>query len=159
MASPKPVAPTAPLRLHGLDAEDLQLISAHLQDALLRVGDLAYLPEEKRFALVASRFDWTAQTRGHLERCRTGVHFETVRSARFKGVPRDRPDEMLSLLAIYFEPGEILPEGRIRLVFSGDAAILLEVDCIEAQLCDLGPRWAVANCPTHKLDEGAAPGS
>ncbi len=45
MASPKPVAPTAPLRLQALDAEDLQLISAHLQDALLRAGDLAYLPE------------------------------------------------------------------------------------------------------------------
>ncbi len=66
---------------------------------------------------------------------------------------------MLALLAISFEPGETPPQGRIRLVFSGDAAISLEVDCIEAQLCDIGPRWAVANCPTHKLDEGAAPGS
>ena len=49
MDSPKPAAPTQPLRLLALDAEDLALVSAHVQDAVLRVGDLAYLPRKKAF--------------------------------------------------------------------------------------------------------------
>ncbi len=159
MDSPKPAAPTQPLRLLALDAEDLALVSAHVQDALLRVGDLAYLPRMKRFALVASRFDWIAQPGGRLERCLSGLHFETVRGVRYAGVARDRPDGVLELLALVFEPGAMAPEGRIRLVFAGGATILLDVDCIEAQLCDLGPRWPVSSCPTHKLDEDGGAGS
>jgi hypothetical protein len=159
MDSPKPAAPTQLLRLFALDAEDLALVSAFVQDALLRVGDLAYLPRMKRFALVGSRFDWAAQPGGRLERCLSGLHFETVRGVRYAGVARDRPDGVLELLALVFEPGAMAPEGRIRLVFAGGATILLDVDCIEAQLCDLGPRWLVSSCPTHKLDEGGGAGS
>ena len=156
---PSNTADTPHLRLHALDAEDLALISAHLQDALLRVGDLAYLPKERRFALIASRFDWALQAQGRLERCRAGLHFEAVRGGRYAGVAREHPDGVLELLAVVFEPGAPPPEGRIRLIFAGGATILLNVDCIEAQLCDLGPRWPVSSCPTHKLDEDGGAGS
>lgn len=160
MTSPETIArPPSPLRLHALDAEDLAFFSALLQDALLRVGDIAYLPREKRFALLAARFDWEEKARGRLERCSAGVHFEMVTSARYKGVPREHPDETLELLAVVFEPGPTAPAGSIRLVFSGGATILLEVENIEAQLCDLGPRWPVSSCPAHELDEGAGSGS
>jgi hypothetical protein len=146
------------LRLQALDAADLTLLSAHVQDATLRVGDMAYLRAERRFALLAARFDWESQPEGQHQRCATGLHFEAVRAVRSQGVARERPDDMLALLAVVFEPDGEGPEGRVRLVFAGGATILLEVDCIEAQLADLGPRWEVSSCPAHKLDEGAGAG-
>jgi hypothetical protein len=156
MASPKPQPKAPPLRLHALDEEDLHLMSACLQDALLRVGDMVFLPHKRRFALIADRFDWAAEaSTGALERARAGLHFEAVRGVRYRSVARDYPNMVLELLTIAFEAGP-QPEGRIRLIFAGGAVISLDVDCIEAQLGDLGPRWPVSICPAHELDEGAA---
>ncbi len=157
--SNEPLRPSPPgppgLKLHALDAEDLGLISAHLQDALVRVGDLAYLPQKRRFAVIASRFDWEAEAEGRFERVRTGLHFEGVKRARCQRIARDRPDAILCLLAVVFEPGVEPPDGQIRLVFAGGADILLDVECAEAQLTDIGPRWKVEARPRHRLDEGA----
>lgn len=149
----------AGLKLLAMDAEDLACLSAHLQDALVRVGDLAFLPEKNRFALVGSRFDWAAEDGGRHERCRTGVHFEGVRRVRQRRIARDRPDAVLELLALTFEPAGDPPGGLVRLIFAGGAAILLDVECVEARLCDLGPRWSVTACPSHELDEGGGGGS
>ncbi len=163
MAPPSPCQKAAPLRLHALDSEDLSLISAHLQDALVRVGDIAFLPEKRRFALVGSRFDWAAELDGRLERCRSGLHFEGVQRVRCQRVARDRPDAILELLAVTFEPDAEPPSGVVRLIFAGGASIQLDVECVEAQLCDVGPRWKVCARPTHdfsrELDENAARGS
>jgi hypothetical protein len=158
MDSPNSAPPTQPLRLLALDVEDLALISAQLQDAVVRIGDLAYLAKKKRFTLIASRFDWAAQPLGRLERCLAALHFETVRTVHYGGFARERPNGLLVLLALLFEPGPIAPEGRVRFIFAGGATILLDVDCIEAQLSDLGPRWRASSCPTHKLDEGGGAG-
>ncbi len=157
---PLPFEKEAPgLRLHALDAEDLSFISAHLQDALVRVGDISYQPQKRRFVLVGSRFDWAAEIEGRLERCRTGLHFEGVTRVRCQRVARDHPDAILELLAIAFEPGPEAPEGAVRLIFAGGAEIRLEVECVEAQLADVGPRWRVTARPSHTLDENAAAGS
>lgn len=151
------------LRLHALDSEDLALISAHLQDALVRVGDIAFLPGKRRFALIGSRFDWAAELDGRLERCRVGLHFEGVQRVRCQRVARERPDEILELLAVTFEPDAEPPSGVVRLIFAGGASIQLDVECVEAQVADVGPRWAVAARPVHEccreLDENAARGS
>jgi hypothetical protein len=149
----------ASLRLQALEAEDLALISAHLQDSLVRVGDILYQPLKRRFALVGSRFDWEAEVEGRLERCRAGLHFEGVTRVRCQKVARDRPDLILELLAVTFEPAAEAPAGSIRLVFAGGAEILLDVECVEAQLCDVGPRWRVETRPAHVLDGNAATGS
>jgi hypothetical protein len=146
------------LRLQALDDEDLTALSAHLQDALARVGDMGFAPTKRRFALIVSRFDWAAEAEGRLERCRSGVHFEGVLAARCKGVPRDDPHAVLSLLAVTFEPAGEPPGGVLRLVFAGGAEVALEVECIEAGLSDLGPRWAANHRPAHKLDEDARKG-
>lgn len=138
---------TPPLRLAALDAEDLGVISAHLQDASVRVGDMAYLPKSLRFALVASRFDWPLALRGTRERCRTGLHFERVSRVARSGFDQDA-DRVLNLLAIMFTEGEA-PSGTITLTFSGGAAIRLEVECVEAALSDIGPRWPVEDKPGH----------
>ncbi|GLI92851.1 DUF2948 family protein [Methylocystis echinoides] len=148
---------TPALRLHALDSEDLALLSAHLQDALVRVGDIAFLPGKRRFAFVGSRFDWAAEMEGRLERCRAGLHFEGVQRVRCQRVTRDQPDMVLALLAVTFEPGAEAPGGTIRLTFAGGAAICLDVECVEAQLCDIGPRWKTASRPSHDisaLEEG-----
>jgi hypothetical protein len=147
-----------PLRLQAFDAEDLALISAHLQDATLRVCDLAFFKEKHRFAIVAARFDWSAHETGRLERCASGLHFDHVSAVRSLGFSRSEAEAMLALLAILFEPEDQGPEGRIRLIFAGGAEILLEVGSVEAQLRDLGTRWPVSSKPTHPLDEDAATG-
>ena len=154
MAHPSPQPDAAMLRLHALDEEDLAIVSAILQDALIRVGDLAYLPGQRRFALVGARFDWAAEAEGRLERCRAGLHFEGVQRARLLRVPHDRPETVLALLAVTFEPGPEAPAGVVRLVFAGGGAIQLDVECIEAQMRDMGPRWAVKSRPSH--DPGPA---
>lgn len=140
-----PTAELPPLKLVALDAEDLAVMSAHLQDATLMVGDMAFLPKSRRFALVAARFDWLKAARGFCERCSTGLHFERVLGVKRIGFAQD-PETRLNLLAIMFEPGSA-PSGTIVMRFSGGGALRLEVECLEAALSDLGPRWAVDTKP------------
>lgn len=149
MAQPDPDMKMPPLRLHAVDAEDLALVSAVLQDMLVRVGDMAFLPQNGRFALVGARFDHVAERDGRLERCRSGLHFETVVGVRYRGILRDQPDAILSLLAVTFEAGPNEPSGAVNLLFAGGGAIRLDVECVEAQMRDIGPRWAVKSRPTH----------
>ena len=138
------------LRLLALDGDDLAIISAHLQDAVLKAGDLSYLPDQTAFALLARRFDW--ETGGDDPRRRlTGLHIDRVLSCRSRGIDRSRPDEALNLLAVTFDVGDA-PSGTLRLVFAGGASIELAVECIEARLKDLGPVWATETRPEHKLE-------
>ena len=146
------------LRLVAFDADDLSVVSAHMQDALVRVGDMAWLPEQDRFALVLSRFDWVAAAEGRCERATTGLHFDRVRTVRQTGVPQTTPNVVLELLAISFEPTDA-PAGRVLLTFAGGAAIELLVECLEACVRDMGPRWTAKCRPGHPLDGEAAPGS
>ena len=137
------------LKLAAFDREDLEILSAHLQDAVLCVGDMAYLPRERRFALVACRFDWEGAATGELRRRRTGLRFERVVSVRQCRVRRDDPKAVLNLLAVTFEETEP-PAGVVTLVFSGGAAVRLQVECLEAALSDLGPAWETARRPAHE---------
>jgi hypothetical protein len=140
------------LRLVAFDSDDLAIVSANLQDALIRVGDMTYLPRSKRFALVAARFDWVAATKGKMERCYTGLHFERVLKAGRRGFEQQVPGTMLNLLSISFtQTAE--PAGEVVLTFSGGAAVRLAVECLEAQLRDIGPRWQAKCCPGHRLED------
>jgi len=139
------------LKLVALDQEDLSVISAHLQDAIVRVGDLAYLPAEHRFALVARRFDWEAGADEQPRRRLTGLHFERVTGVRVRGIDRGKPDDVLNLLAIAFDSGDA-PSGTATLIFAEGAAIQVELECIEMQMKDLGPVWEAEGRPTHDLD-------
>jgi len=141
------------LKLVALDDEDLQIISAHLQDAVLKVGDLDYFQREKRFVAVANRFVWERAEAGRaarrtFERRRSVLHFDRVTAVKVHGVDRSRKDEVLSLLALRFLPGEA-PAGVVEFTFSGDAAIRLDVECIEAKLTDLGSAWEARGKPAH----------
>ena len=139
------------LKLVALDGDDLAVVSAHLQDAVVRVGDIAYLPDERRFAMVARRFDWGS---GEGPRRRlTGLHFDRVLRCRSRDLDRSKPDSSLNLLAVTFE-GTDGPGGRAALVFAGGGTIEVEVECIEARMQDLGPVWACSGRPVHDLESG-----
>jgi hypothetical protein len=148
----------AELKLIAFDADDLSVMSAHLQDALLKVGEIAYLPRERRFAAIGNRFDWVdalQSSNGGEEayrRRRAGLRFERVLGAQVQGFDLARKDQVVSLLAIGFEPMEP-PAGNVTLHFADGAAIRLHVECIEAELKDLGPVWSVASMPKHPTDE------
>ncbi len=140
------------LKLIALDADDLAVISAHMQDAVLHVGDMAYLKREMRFAIVANRFDWLeasqASGEGRFERRATGLRFERVLDAQIQGIDLTRKNDCLALLAISFETVEA-PAGYVTLHFSGSGAVRLHVECIEAELKDLGIAWRTRCKPEH----------
>ena len=139
------------LRLVALDQEDLAVISAHLQDAEVRIGDLAFLPQDRRFVLVAQRFDWEISPEEPPQRRLTGLHFERVQRVRCRGVDRSNPDRILNLLGVTFMETDA-PSGTATLFFEEGAAIQLDMECVEAQMKDLGPVWPCNKRPVHDVD-------
>jgi Protein of unknown function (DUF2948) len=136
--------------LAAQDAEDLQIISARLQDAVARVGDLVYLPKKHRFAAVLNRFKWESGQRGDL-RVRSGLHFDGVLSVKSKKLKLTTPEGVVSLLAVNFTPKAADdPAGTVELVFAGGGTILLEVECLDAGLADLTGDWAARGRPAHE---------
>lgn len=137
-----------PLRLVAFDSEDLDIVSANLQDALVQVGEMAFLPRQKQFVFLASRFDWVKAAAGPLERCRTGLHFERVLKVSCSGFgPRDHA-LILNLLRIGFRETDA-PAGEVDLIFSGGRALRLQVECLEARLRDGDARWTAKAQPGH----------
>ena len=128
------------LRLMARDPDDLAVVSAHMQDAVVRVGDITFLPKQRRFALVAARFDWLSAEARRMERRYVGLHFDHVSRVTRAGIDQTKPDGVLNLLSLSFAPGEA-PGGVVTLTFSGGGAIRLEVECVEARMRDLGSRW------------------
>jgi hypothetical protein len=141
-----------PLRLLAEDAEDLKVMSACLQDAIGKVGDFAFLPEQRRFAFVINRFVWEAcgdKKGGCFWRTRAGAHFDDVRAVQHKNLKAGLKDAVVELLAIRFEPGTS-GEGAVILDFAGGGAIRLEVDAVSAELHDLSDPWRTQRRPTHE---------
>lgn len=143
------------LRLVALDAEDLAILSAHCQDAVLKVRDLRWMRAEKRFVLPMNRFAWEAAAEGswrkrHYERRRSALYFARVETVKSTAVDRAGRDTVLDLLSIRFEPRDE-PSGDVVLDFAGGATIRLTVECLEVQLADLGPAWSTPHAPRHLL--------
>src|SRR5215475_9591951 len=92
------------LVLAAADAEDLEIISARLQDAVARVKDLVYLPKSRRFAGLFNRFKWESAGTHDGTRVRSGLRIDGVLSAKAFKLRTDNPDAAASLLAIRFEP-------------------------------------------------------
>jgi hypothetical protein len=145
---------SAALRLRAEDAEDLSVISACLQDALVPVCDLAYDREDHSFFLVANRFRWEdgvrhAHEEGSFRRSLCGVKFREVAVVTYTGFRRSDSGRILSLLAIRHE------EAAVRLDFSGGASIRLEVARIFCHARDLGEPWPTPWQPRHDAEERA----
>lgn len=138
------------LHLTAFDAEDLDVISAQLQDAVVRFADVGYLKRQRRFAFVANRFAWDALPAR--ERRRTGVSFGDVTRVRRQGPQQPGDLTVLSLLSITFA-GDEKPDslgGVVTLTFSAGHVIALEVDCIDVRFDDLGPAWSTDMTPEHE---------
>ena len=146
--------PSKPLKLVALDKEDLEVISAHCQDAVLRLDDIGYVQKSRRFVLMLNRFDWeTALKTGkdhQLRRRRAALRFECVDHAEHNNLKSKKKDHALKLLAIKFEERQA-PSGVLSLIFSGDCEIKLSVECIEIELNDLGAMWETQSMPDHKI--------
>ena len=143
------------LKLAALDEEDLAVLSAHVQDAVLKVADMAYLPKENRFVVVMNRFGWeqVAGRRRDYQRRRAALTFDRVDAVKTSRIRRADGDAVLNLLAVEFSPSNP-PAGAITLVFAGGGAVRLDVECIEVRLADLGAAWATTAKPSHDLDAG-----
>lgn len=134
------------LKLTAKDTEDLKVISAHMQDALVRLADIRYLAKPRQFAIVANRFAWEQQPKS--ERRRSGLHFEHVLNVKQQGIVEQAKDAVLSLLAISFEPGPE-PSGTVVLTFSANCTIRLNVEYLDLQLKDLSGAWTTDFTPHH----------
>jgi hypothetical protein len=139
------------LKLLALDLDDLAIVSAHLQDAVFKVGDIRWLPGEKMFSLAANRFVWeqAARKRKGFERRRAALVLKRVMAVRSTGIDRNRKEDVLCLLALRFHQKGEGPEGTVELVLAGEATIALDVECIEVALADIGGAWETASKPRH----------
>ncbi len=139
-----------PVKFIALDRDDLEVVSAHLQDALVKVADVVWRPKEQRVVVGLNRFDWLAAdgTRPELRRCRSALRFERVTGCKCRNVDPAGKDAVLNLLAVEFSQDDA-PAGVVTLIFSGGGMLRLEVECLEAELADLGPAWPAKVRPTH----------
>jgi hypothetical protein len=147
-----------PLFLLAMDSEDLSIVSAHMQNAVVRIGEMAYLPAEQRFVLMAARYDWLAAPQ-QAQRVRAGLHFDHVTRVTQSGVDQNAPQQALNLQSLLFKPfsGEgQQPTGHILLAFQSGATVRLDVECIEAQMRDIGPHWPSAHPPEAGIDDRPA---
>jgi hypothetical protein len=127
----------AKLKLMALDADDLAVISAHVQDARVKTADIIWRQGEKRLVIGMSRLDWEQTLTGETSPCRliAALRFDRVLSCKSRNI--DSRADALELLGIEFHPGEP-PGGSAVLLFSQGGALRLDVECLECELTDLG---------------------
>jgi hypothetical protein len=163
------------LKLVALDRDDIEVVSTHVQDSLVRVADILWKPHDHRFVMVLNRFDWMSavdarpvdtkpmdinpvaarlvnakpeQQKPDYRRCRTALRFERVIGCKCRNLDQMNKDARLNLLAVEFAERDV-PGGVVTLTFSGGGVIRLEVECLEAELADLGEVFAAECCPDH----------
>ncbi len=162
---------TPPLKIIARDAEDLAVVSACLQDALIPLNEMRYLPEERRFIMVANRFRWERAVQGGqepapatdasfesdedfgaLQRTNAGICIDRVVAVRSRSIDRSRPDDFLSLLSVQ------LDGNKLSFLFAGGGVIQEEIEALALYLSDLGKAWPTQWLPEHAPDstEGKA---
>lgn len=134
-----------PLRLLAQDAEDLEVISAALQDAIAKVGDIRFEARSRQLTVALNRFRWEADGK---QRIRTALQFGGVLSLQSRKLRRDPKDAVVELLSVAFEPGEA-PGGTVVLSFAGGADLKAEVECLDAVLADVSAPWPTTTSPSH----------
>ncbi len=144
------------LKLIALDREDLEIVSAHLQDAVVKIGEVLWRPHESRVVIALNRFDWEAAVAETpaWQRRRAALRFDRVLSCKCRGLDCGAKEQLLNLLAIEFDETDA-PGGVVTLSFSGGGALRLEVECLESEVVDLGPVWQAPACPDHQVVESA----
>lgn len=135
------------LRLRARGLEDFSVLSALVQDALVPIGDIAFLESEGSFVLALNRFRWERNaSEGARERVHSGLRFDGVRRASFRGIDRRDRGRFLSLLALAYD------DGVVTLNFAGGGVIRLEVDALNCALEDLAEAWPTLWTPHHEAE-------
>src|SRR5882672_6504564 len=131
--------PPAPLKLIALDADDLAVISAHVQDARVQASDILWRQDQMRLVVGMNRLDWEQTLSGETasRRLIAALRFDRVLACKSRNIDLAQPDTTLELLGIEFNPGEA-PGGSALLLFSQGGALRLDVECLECELTDLG---------------------
>lgn len=127
-------------RLIALDEDDLAVISAHVEDACVRVGEVRWRPADKRLVIGLSRTDLdevVATGKGDCRRLVSALRFDRVMACQARGIDMNEPDRQLHLLGLEFVPGAA-PGGTVALLFGSGGVLRLEVECLECELADLG---------------------
>ncbi len=142
------------LRLMAQDADDLEVLSAATQDAIVRPSQIRFETRARRFIAPMVRFRWekahTQDGRRHaFERVRSALQFDGVLTARYRGLPITDSEALRPLLAIVFDPQEGEPGGVMRLMFGGGGEAALEVECVDALLVDVSEPWRTRRRPSH----------
>jgi hypothetical protein len=141
------------LRLAASDAEDLDVLSARLQDAVFKLKDARWQAKQRRFAAVVNRLQWEE---GGKTRVRAGLHFNGVLKAQSSMVKLGAGEAVVSILALRFTAnGSEDPGGVVEIVLAGGGTIRLTVECIEAELADLTAPWTARATPDHGAGDGA----
>ena len=139
------MAEISSLKLLAEDTADLAIISAALQDAVARVGDISYEARTRRLTILFNRFRWET---GERQRVRSALQIGGVLDMQARKIRREVPDAVVDLLAIGFEPGEA-PAGLLTLSFAGGGDLRVRIECIDAILADVSQPWPTPRTPRH----------
>ena len=138
------------LKLLAEDAADLEIVAAAVQDALVRVGELKFEPKARRFLVLMNRFRWEAAgEKGPFERTRAALSFEGVLGVKSRNVRHDASEALAAVLSVSFTPAAEPPGRVVTLMLAGGGEIVLEVECLDAVLLDLGEVWRTPRRPDH----------
>jgi len=127
------------LKLIALDADDLAVISAHVQDARVQTSDIIWRQHEKRLVIGMNRLDWEQTLAGEAEprRLIAALRFDRVLACKSRNIDLEASDNALDLVGIEFHEAEA-PGGSAVLLFAQGGALRLDVECLECELTDLG---------------------
>ena len=141
------------LKLIAKTEEDLRVVSAHLQDAIVNVSDVANLKKNKIFLMQLNRFMWEDVEKGVFrknKRIRTILKFENVIKAHAKNINQSKGNKFLDFLTI--EIKQMIDKNyEMKIVFAGDSILKIIAEVIEVTLDDQGDAWDTKNIPKHKL--------
>tara|TARA_B100001123_G_scaffold99459_1_gene114784 strand:- start:464 stop:913 length:450 start_codon:yes stop_codon:yes gene_type:complete len=141
------------IKLIGKSYEDLEVISAYIQDSIVEVKDIVFLEQNRIFIMIINRFKWENVEKINLKenkRIRCAIKFEEVLKVKSKKINQKNKNKRLECLAI--KCSEILNNNyEIKIFFAGDGIITLISEAIEVVMHDLGKAWNVANIPKHKI--------
>lgn len=139
------------LRLIAEDAADLEVISSAVQDAVLKAENLKYDRKRRRFTLEINRFQWedSNSKRGPQGRVRALLAFDGVLGVKTRAVSKTDPDMVFSILSLTFDAADEPPGGKLRILFSGDGELALDIEAIDATLLDSAYEWTTRHRPDH----------
>ncbi len=139
------MAKTAPLRLLAQDADDLAIISAAMQDAVAKIGDITYEAKAQRLTIAFNRYCWES---GGRERVRSALQLGGVMKVEARKIRRTPRDAVIEVLAVAFDPGEP-PGGMVTISCAGGGDLRALVECVDAVLADVSEPWPTPRAPAH----------